>query len=508
MTRRTLFVGLAIFTMLRMMRVGALDLSPDESYYLLWSQHLDLAYYSKGPGIALVLRGMTAIFGTSEFGVRVLSPILALVTTLLVFALARRLFDERTAIASALLLQFLPLFNVGALLMTVDPLSIASWTATLLLGWRAMNSPDDTPGAQRLAWWAATGLACGLGILCKYTNMLVLVGLLLTAILSGVQRRRHLVGLALASSVAALAMLPPLLWNASHGWVTATHMAERGALDQGAGLHPREMLEFVVVHFGTYSPLIFLGILLVLPAAIRRARSDDATRFLLAASAPILVMYSVLALHEAGEANWTAPGILTLSIVAAHEWMLRFQSSAGARVFCVAALVVGLLLSAAIVDTDLLRAAGVPLKAKSDPTTRLRGWRATANAVAKLRRDVERDADGRMLLVANHYGVASELAFYLPRAPIAAPGHPSVYVVPTERPRNQYWFWPTFTEPAAGLAGHDALFVTDRSTPPPTELTQLFARGCDALEPIPIERDGDVLRTMRPYLCRELRAPE
>ena len=335
MTRRHLFAGLVLLTMFRLLRVGALELSPDESYYLLWSQHLDLAYYSKGPGIALVMRGMTSLLGTSEFGLRALSPILALVITLLVFALARRLFDERTAIASALCLQFLPLFNAGALLMTIDPLSITSWMATLLLGYSAMHAENET---RRWMWWTAAGLACGLGILCKYTNVLVLVGLLLAALLSGAARRRHVVGVALAGAVAALAMLPPLLWNARNGWVTATHLAERGALDEGTGIHPREMLEFVVVHFGTYSPLIFLAILWVLPAAIRRARAigegggGESTRFLLAASAPILLMYSGLALHEAGEANWTGPGILTLLIVAVNEWMPRLASSARMRV--------------------------------------------------------------------------------------------------------------------------------------------------------------------------------
>ena len=74
MKRWHLFAGLVILTILRLSQVGKLELSPDESYYLLWSQHLDLAYYSKGPGIALVMKGMTSLLGTSEFGIRSTAP--------------------------------------------------------------------------------------------------------------------------------------------------------------------------------------------------------------------------------------------------------------------------------------------------------------------------------------------------------------------------------------------------------------------------------------------------
>jgi 4-amino-4-deoxy-L-arabinose transferase-like glycosyltransferase len=383
--------------------------------------------------------------------------------------------------------------------MTIDPLSIASWIAALLLAWEAMRRNVSWP------WWAAVGVASGVGMLCKYTNILALVGIALAVVLSP-ERRRHARGLAVSLLIALLALAPPLIWNARHGWVTLTHLAERGALDRGAWLRPRETLEFIVAHFGTWSPLIFVAILLAMPAAIRHARSgDEATRFLLATSAPVLLMYLLLALHEAGEANWTAPGIVGLVVIAAAHWSRRMSASARARAFVIAALAVGALLSAAIVDTDLVRAAGIPLPARRDPSTRLRGWQATANEVAQLRRTIEHEEGSQVLLVANHYGVASELAFYLPRAPIAAPDHPAVYVVPTTEPKNQFWFWPTFTDPGAGLTGRSALFVTDRASAPPDAMQDLFEGRCAPLEPIEIDRDGDVLRTMRPWLCRGLK---
>ena len=107
----------------------------------------------------------------------------------------------------------------------------------------------------------------------------------------------------------------------------------------------------------------------------------------------------------------------------------------------------------------------------------------------------------RVPVIANHYGLASELAFYGSFEPMA-PGHPSAYVPALPLPRNQFWFWPGYfaLDPAPPSA---ALFVTDRKTPPP----EGFARSCTLIEELPIERSGDVLRTIRVHSCEGLLPP-
>src|ERR1700686_1782999 len=40
-----------------------LDLAPDEAHYWDWSRHLDWSYYSKGPLVALLIRGSCELFG-------------------------------------------------------------------------------------------------------------------------------------------------------------------------------------------------------------------------------------------------------------------------------------------------------------------------------------------------------------------------------------------------------------------------------------------------------------
>src|SRR5271168_1754492 len=39
------------------------DLAPDEAHYWDWSRHLDWSYYSKGPGVAWLIRASLEFFG-------------------------------------------------------------------------------------------------------------------------------------------------------------------------------------------------------------------------------------------------------------------------------------------------------------------------------------------------------------------------------------------------------------------------------------------------------------
>src|SRR5438045_6568352 len=157
---------------LRFTMLGTSDLSFDEAHYWMWSERLAPAYFSKGPGIAFAIRASTALFGNSEFGVRFWSPILGAATSLLLYYFTRKLFNERAAFWAIIALNALPLFNVGNLVMTIDPLSIFFWVAAMFAFWLAL---ERTPDANSL--WCASGLLIGVGFLCKYTKNFDLISL-------------------------------------------------------------------------------------------------------------------------------------------------------------------------------------------------------------------------------------------------------------------------------------------------------------------------------------------
>ncbi|MEA3210429.1 MAG: hypothetical protein QOE70_3486 [Chthoniobacter sp.] len=438
--RRLLFAFLAALTLLRLLTIGQLELMPDEAYYFQWSQRLDWAYFSKGPGVAVAMWLSTHFFGVSEFGIRALSPLLALGTSLLMFSFARRLYGESPAIWTVMLINVIPIFSAGSLLMTIDPLSIFFWMAALYTVWLAL---ELSPAFSH--WWTATGALIGLGFLCKYTNAMELLSILLLLALTP-RYRRELTrpGFYLMLAVFAVFVAPPIIWNAQHDWVTIFHLSARGGLRSAAKIDPAEFLSFLLAHFGVYSPLAFGGLLVAIVWAWRRADVHFKSRFLLAFTLPLFALYFILSLKQAGEPNWTAPAMLSLAVLGVALWHERAQEQRWARRFAFAACAVGLAISFWSMDTELPRRLGLPLAYEMDPTARLRGSRSAAEKVEAFRREFEAAQGKPVFLIANKYGTAASLAFYLEDKRVEAPGHPPVYVPESPIPENQYFFWPRY----------------------------------------------------------------
>ncbi len=222
-----LFAALIVITVLRLVHIGNVGLMPDEAYYHEWSQRLDWWYFSKGPGIAFIMRVGTALFGHTEFGVRFFAPIFGLGTTLLVHWLAKRIYDARVAFWTVIVMTVSPIFNAGALLMTIDAPSIFFWAASLCTLWLAL---EKSPAFSW--WWVLTGLLTGLGFLCKMTNAAFFASVLLLIVMTP-RYRGELIGRGFWSMLLVFVpfLIPFITWNSARGWPTTTHLAARGGLD-------------------------------------------------------------------------------------------------------------------------------------------------------------------------------------------------------------------------------------------------------------------------------------
>jgi len=118
---------------------------------------------------------------------------------------------------------------------------------------------DIVVKATGFSWyWPATGLLIGLGFLCKYTNALQLISVLLVLALAPRLRQEFKrPGLYTLLALFLVCTIPPIIWNAQHAWITLAHLRARGSLDQGFGFHVGELLTFVGQHFVVYSPVLF-----------------------------------------------------------------------------------------------------------------------------------------------------------------------------------------------------------------------------------------------------------
>ena len=518
-TTRAVWIFLLGLTGIRLALIGATELSPDEAYYWMWAQRPALSYFSKGPGVALVIRSSIAIFGDTEFGVRFWSPLLAAGTSLLLYSFTQRLFSSLAGFWLVVALNVTPIFNLGSLVLTIDPLSIFFWVAAFYTFWLAIER------SPRFSWWwPLTGLLIGLGFLCKYTNALELISILLVLLLTRRLRREFVrLNLYLLLVAFALCTIPPIIWNSQRAWITLAHLRARGSLNGAAGLHPLEMFSFLGEHLATYSPLIFLGLAWATIVSWRRARENFKVLFLLWFGLPVFLLYALLSLNKAAAPNWDCLAFLSLGVLAISYWRERSASRQEARHWTHAGVFLGLLMSAALA-VALINHSGVPGR-RHDPTDRIRGWRSLARAVQEVRSNFEARTGQRVFLIADERDRAAELAFYLPDKRVEGPGHPAVYIPESQDMVNQFSFWPrydqfeplsentareannTYTEESGVnlFTGRTALFLQLGKK---TRLPRSIRGGFERIEPIAHikVRAGDrLLRELEVYACYDYR---
>jgi len=220
--------SLTIVALVALRLVGAAwtPLTFDEAYYWTWSQHLSPGYYDHPPGVALVIRLGTMIAGNTEFGVRLVSILLALPMSFALYRTAAILFGgQRVAAGATILLNVTLMAAVGTLIVTPDsPLLVASSFVLFFLA-KVLET-------NRGAWWLAVGTAAGAALLSKYTALFFGPAILIW-LLSVAKLRRWLISpWPYLGGIVALAIFSPVIfWNADHRWVSFIKQIGRSRID-------------------------------------------------------------------------------------------------------------------------------------------------------------------------------------------------------------------------------------------------------------------------------------
>jgi len=521
-TTRAVWLFVAALTAIRFSLLATTDLSFDEAHYWMWSERLAPAYFSKGPGIAFAIRASTAVFGANEFGVRFFSPVLAAGTSLLLFYFARRLFGAIAGLWVVIALNATPIFNIGAVVMTIDALSIFFWIAAMFTFWLAVENPERFRGSWYLL---VTGLLIGLGFLCKYTNAFELISVLFVlALVPRLRREFKRPRVYLLIGMFILCTIPPIIWNAQHAWITLAHLRSRGNLDRGFGFHPAEVLSFLGQHFIVYSPLLFLAMAWGVIASWRRINHQFKILFLMWFGLPVFVFYLLLSVNKSAAPNWDGLAFFGFGLVATYFWWERIHTSVLVRICASIGVLVGLIMSVVALDTDSLRVAGYQFP-RSDPSDRMRGWKSATEALAKMRNDLEAQLGEKLFLIADARDRASEISFYLRDKRVEGPGHPPAYIPESQDMVNQFSFWPRydqFVELKPGMqrpegevyteengvnlfVGRDALFIRAGEKGRVPHNIQAAFQSTELVGTIEVSRYGKVIRIWQMFLCRSYR---
>jgi Dolichyl-phosphate-mannose-protein mannosyltransferase len=492
--RRSLVVAWGTVVVVSLSVAWATPLMAQETYYWAYSQHPALSYFDHPPMVAWGIGVGTDLLGICALGVRFLTLLWAIGTTIFGQLLLRDFgASVRTRAMWVFLSLGVPILAASHFLANPDAPLTFFWTLCMYALWRARNAGTG--------WWILAGLAAGGAMLSKYSAaFLGVAGIIVLLWDSAMRRQLKTSGPWLALVVAIGCFSPVILWNAEHDW--ASFLFQTQSRYESTGLDFGTFGRFVGEQAALFSPFLFV----LLPATMvwvwRGARRAEASmKWLLAFGVPMAFYMGANSLFMTVKMNWIMPCAVPVTI-AVLLWVERTRFEARRpRVARTLRIGVFATLGAVfVIPAMALVPAGIG--------TSWSGWpeicRRTEYWVREARQD---EASGRAFVFAPDYRDASQLTYHLARS------HVKEVEAPTVMAQNvygehalEYDFW---TRPAL-FVGANAVFVVIRPDDRKRDI-QCASRRFERMtkvERVSVRRWGNVILQADIFIGIGYRGPE
>lgn len=378
----------------------------DEMYFFEAGRHLAWGYVDFPPGVAAMGRLARLLFGDSLIGFRLFSALAIGAVVLITAAMARDLGGQRRAqFIAALGAGFSPVVLGAGHLVSTTTFELLAWATLTWLMVRLLAGGDE-----RL--WLVVGAVIGLGFLVKHSMLFAVVALVAALVIVGRASTLRSALLWAGAGIAAIVMLPNVLWHAANGWPVFDMLAS--LRDESETV---DAVAFVPAQLG----MTGLTAVIWLPGLWWLLRRREAERW-----RPLGIAYLVLAAFfvlTAGKPYYLIGMYPVLFAAGGVWWQGRHR-----RWIPVAAVVVGA--SGLVVALPLLppdRVADLPVEDLEVEFGAQLGWERFVDDVAVAHRGLDGDA----VIVTSNYGTAGAIDLYGP-----ARGLPEAH-----SPHNHYWFW-------------------------------------------------------------------
>jgi len=458
-----------------------LGVSPmgDEAYYWMWGQHPSWSYFDHPPLDGWLQGLVAAIFGWSNFSVRLLTW-LTLGGTLWIFWLwsARLSPDDRLGWFwhTAVIYLCVPVIFVMSSFAFHDHLLLFFVVASTYVFHGFAGDWEDGRRTWAKLYLAAALL--GLAVLSKYNGVFLglayAVWILVRPKLRGLLLTPHLW---LAALLAIGLQAPVLYWNLTEGWASFRfHLSDRPTVNWGS---PRvsQVIDYLATMGVLMSPVLFLS-LLRLPWI--KATSPGESRALGLSAAVYLtstLAWAVIAAYVYVYFHWNIVAYAGLAPIAYRllgRWVAWLHVAFGLCLVTVGMLAYTITPTSLFGYRDLGAAASY-------------GWPALATRV-----EAQQQTHPGAFLAATRYNYAAQLGFQLRNADVAAFNH-----TPSQ---NDYWW------NKGAHVGRDAIIVADGAALSTIEEARNQFVSIERLENVPVtDALGNTVWTFEIWLGRDYR---
>ncbi len=333
------------FLLLRIGLAATIPLSIDEAYAVVVSRSHSLSYFDHPPlGFALA-RLMADIVGCEcQLTMRLPYVVLGALSALLLFWLTRYVYGAVAAFWAVAWYTVAPFFliSAGHFVVPDGPLDF------FLLASACMAAPMLLGSKQPLSLlrWIVAGVALGLALASKYQAGLFCISAVLVLLLTKPGREElRTPGPWVAGLIAGLGLVPVVLWNMHHGWISFAFQSGRGMATEGHLLHPANLAITLIGQAAYVWPPIWLIEMACLWRGTK-VGTPPADRLFVLLALPPIAFFDLAALASAHSLpHWSMSGFL-FAFPLVGQWCARFSQRRPALLaasFATAALVVPLL---------------------------------------------------------------------------------------------------------------------------------------------------------------------
>ncbi len=495
---RLLLALLLILTAVRLAWAWRIPLDWHEAYWTVCGRAPAVAVFDGPAGTALLAATPLFLGAEPPEAARLAWPLLALLASVALWSLLRRLVSAEVAIGAVLLLNLLPVFFAASVRISPVMPGLAFGLLFLAAGRRALDQPRS--GAIP---WLGAGVALAAGLFSGYGALLFALAFLVGVAASRRDRwwlRRGVFWLAFAPAGGMAGAL--LWWNQQHDWIHFIGGTWQTFWQSDLSALPAALAAAAWLLSPVAAFLVVLAWVHSLGCWRRPAKIRSLGLALLLCALPVLHGFWQGRLPE-----------LWLATTAAFGLPLGLHL-AGRRSRATAATTTMLTAGTAALFTGALLWPSASLPRGADAEM--------ARAFDTLRREMESREGAALFLIARDAPMAAMLQLQLPALVPARPGDPPIYIPESPFAGSQYALWPRYDAFVAAPAppdgarsedafteqeginpflGRSALYITtERPAALPQSIRAAFSSVLPVAELRPTESSDPPLLI---YLCRD-----
>ncbi len=470
---------------MRLIYINFMPLVPQEAYYWKYAKNLALSYFDHPPMTAYVIAFFTWIGGDNTFFIRLGSIIFSIGLMLLLYSITYRLFNNpKWAILTLLAINCTVMFSIGSTIITPDVPLLFFWA---LIVYSLVRLQEST----HWKWWYLAGVVLGLGLLSKYTAVLIVPGIFIYVFLSRSQRKWLLtIHPYLGLIIAFIIFTPVIIWNYQNDWASFLFQSSN-RFSQMIRLRFDYFFQLLGSQLGMLTPYIFLLVLFgwIQIGKFSFKEKNEKYSLLFWIAFPTYVVFTLSSFRSLVKMNWLAPAYIT-SIITGIVWINSSKTKWSKRfkTWFKPGLILGLMI---VLFMHFLPLAPIMPLRNGDTWT---GWKELAERVLAIKKEMGTNA----FIFGHEYKIPSEITFYTPDHEITHSGE----IIGEKGLQYEYW---TNTDE---LINRNAIFITsnDQRYRNIDKLKQHF-ESVKAELPLEIIHHNRIFRIFYIYRCYSYKGP-